>query len=124
MGAGAHAGAAGAEEKCISPKRATEKMQGDGISFENFTGAKLDSLGKAYAARNPGHHLMAADEAIVFHRIDNPLVGWVILFRGGCAIGQAPIEEKTVRDAVSHGAAASPGTEPEASGPSAPGAAD
>lgn len=92
-----------ADAECLSPKSTTEKMQGPGIGIEDFSQQQVDDLGKAYSAANPGRHMVAADEALIFHRPEEPSLAWVVLFKGGCAIGMAPIDETVVDAAKANG---------------------
>ena len=117
----AGAGAARADDSCVNPTRAVEKMNGNYGTVELLSQAEVEGLGKAYAAANGGRQMAAADAALVFHRPDNPLIAWVILFAKGCAIGQDPMEEATVRKGLAQAAPAD--SKSEAAPKADPGAA-
>ena len=103
-----------ADDGCIGPMRAVEKMNGNYGTVEQLSQTEVDGLAKVYAEANEGRKLTKANSALVFHRPDAPLVAWIILFRDGCAIGEAPILEETVKKGLAAaGSPAAPQSAPD-----------
>jgi len=113
-------GAARADTACIGPKGAVEKMNGNYGTVEQLSPLEVQGLAKAFAEVNGGKKMASADAALVFHRPDNPVVAWVILFLDGCAVGESPMMEETVRKGIAQ--AAPGGSPPQAAEPKSGGA--
>jgi hypothetical protein len=111
--------AARADNDCVSPKGAVEKMNGNYGTVEQLSQLGVEGLAKAFAEANGGKKMAKADTALVFHRPDNPIVACVILFMDGCAVGESPMMEETVRKGI---AQAAPGASPQAAPDSKSGA--
>ena len=132
-GIAAAGGSARADDTCISPQRAAEKMQANtdnDVTYETLSESQVETLAKAFSDANGGRKMKHADQAQVFHRQIQPLIAWIILFEKGCAVGQLPMEEKTVRSALVPAAGAKSDSKndskpaaPAQSAPAQPGAA-
>jgi hypothetical protein len=91
--------AATAADGCVDSKTTIEKMNTRSDFVEKLDGKTVENLKVAFEDQYK-HPMGDADEALVFHRNDTPMIDYLVLFKGGCAFTGGPVEEEVIRKAV------------------------
>lgn len=86
-----------ARDDCLDTTAVLENIQNPGITAGKLNEPQIKKLAAAFSDAHPGQNMATGDHALVFHRVDAPVLDWMVLFQDGCAKYELPIDSVLVQ---------------------------